>query len=104
MKAKIISFYLALTMLVFIACEKKVQSTVQPLINAHAHNDYYHDRPLYDAVENGFISVEVDVLLHNDTVFVGHDSSEIKRENTLRRLYLDPIKNLCVERGGWIVS
>ena len=25
-----------------------------PLETAHAHNDYYHDRPLLDALDQGF--------------------------------------------------
>ena len=34
-----------------------------PLAQAHAHNDYEHDRPLLDALEHGFTSVEADVWL-----------------------------------------
>ena len=32
-----------------------------PLTQAHAHNDYEHDRLLLDALEHGFTSVEADV-------------------------------------------
>lgn len=32
-----------------------------PLDRAHAHNDYEHARPLIDALERGFGSVEADV-------------------------------------------
>ena len=34
-----------------------------PLIRAHAHNDYEHTRPLFDALDHGFGSVEADVHL-----------------------------------------
>ena len=36
---------------------------VVPLPNAHAHNDYEHKRPLFDALDHGFCSVEADVFL-----------------------------------------
>src|SRR5207237_4622701 len=34
-----------------------------PLIHAHAHNDYEHTRPLLDALDHGFCSVEADIHL-----------------------------------------
>ena len=45
---------------------------VNPLPNAHAHNDYRHGRPLQDALEHGFTSIEADVLLINGELYVGH--------------------------------
>ena len=39
----------------------------KPLGQAHAHNDYYHKRPLLDALSHGFCSVEADVFLKNGT-------------------------------------
>jgi hypothetical protein len=35
--------------------EVKSQSTeVTPRLQAHAHNDYLHERPLFDALDQGF--------------------------------------------------
>ena len=34
-----------------------------PLLRAHAHNDYEHTRPLLDALECGFGSIEADIHL-----------------------------------------
>jgi hypothetical protein len=63
-----------------------------PLINAHAHNDYEHERPLFNALENQFISVEVDVHLINDELYVYHDTPiEIDSLKTLELLYLKPL-------------
>ena len=42
-----------------------------PLGQAHAHNDYYHKRPLLDALSHGFCSVEADVFLKNGRLLVG---------------------------------
>src|SRR5436190_1820266 len=38
---------------------------VRCLPNAHAHNDYLHTRPLLDALDQGFCSVEADIHLVN---------------------------------------
>jgi len=62
-----------------------------PLLGAHAHNDYKHPRPLYDALEAGFTSIEVDVVKRGETLYVGHDWTEISPERTLQILYLDPL-------------
>lgn len=35
----------------------------EPLAQAHAHNDYEHTRPLHDALDHSFTSVEADVWL-----------------------------------------
>lgn len=64
---------------------------IQPLAQAHAHNDYEHDRPLLDALDQGFTSVEADVHLVDGELLVAHDASRLRPENTLERLYLDPL-------------
>ena len=77
-----------------------------PLAHAHAHNDYHHGRPLLDALEHGFCSVEADVFLVAGKLLVGHDRGELKPERTLQALYLDPLRersranNGRVYRGG----
>src|SRR5712692_10174041 len=45
---------------------------IVPLKHAHAHNDYEHKRPLLDALDHGFCSVEADVFLDGDALLVGH--------------------------------
>jgi hypothetical protein len=61
---------------------------------AHAHNDYYHQRPLLDALEQGFCSVEADVYLANGKLLVGHAKDELKSERTLASLYMNPLKKI----------
>ena len=73
---------------------------ITPLPRAHAHNDYRHDRPLFDALDHGFNSVEADIFLVNDDLFVAHDREEIKPERTLRALYLDPLRKRIKQNGG----
>lgn len=64
---------------------------VRPLRRAHAHNDYEHERPLLDALDHGFTSVEADVWLEDGDLFIGHDGPDHGR--TLRSLYLDPLRH-----------
>jgi len=76
------------------------------VIPGHAHNDYEHGNPLSEALANGFISVEADVCLYNDTLYINHDcpSGAIKGR-TLEELYLLPLlkhvnlNNGCVYPG-----
>ncbi|MBW7991581.1 MAG: hypothetical protein FVQ84_16430 [Planctomycetes bacterium] len=72
----------------------------KPLLNAHAHNDYAHDRPLFDALDHGFASVEADIHLVDGDLFVAHDSDEIKPDRTLRSLYLEPLKKRIAQNSG----
>ncbi len=65
---------------------------LQCLPGAHAHNDYLHPRPLLDALENGFCSVEADVHLVNGKLLVAHDLKQVDPARTLQVLYLDPLK------------
>jgi len=41
-----------------------------PLTRAHAHNDYEHTRPLFDALEHGFCSIEPDIWLVDGKLLV----------------------------------
>ncbi|MFQ3169500.1 MAG: hypothetical protein ACI8QI_002068 [Limisphaerales bacterium] len=72
----------------------------KPLVRAHAHNDYYHKRPLLDALASGFCSVEADVFLKDDTLLVGHSRFELKKERTLESLYLAPLAKRVKANGG----
>ena len=71
-----------------------------PLIHAHAHNDYLHARPLLDALDHGFCSVEADVWLVNGRLLVAHDHDKVKPERTLQALYLDPLCERVKRNGG----
>jgi hypothetical protein len=61
----------------------------------HAHNDYEHPNPLYDALSWGFISAEADIWLYpddNDNLRVAHDPvADPTTLPTLQELYLDPL-------------
>ncbi|HEV2742658.1 MAG TPA: phosphatidylinositol-specific phospholipase C/glycerophosphodiester phosphodiesterase family protein [Rubrobacter sp.] len=75
-----------------------------PLERAHAHNDYEHDRPLHDALESGFKSVEADVWLIDGELVVSHDDPRLpttaEPKGTLESLYLKPLRERVRENGG----
>ena len=77
-------------------------AAVVPLRHAHAHNDYEHARPLFDALDCGFCSVEADVFLRDGRLLVGHTSSSLKPDRTLERLYLDPLRERARANRGRI--
>lgn len=74
--------------------------TVTPLVRAHAHNDYRHARPLLDALDNGFCSVEADIWLVDGKLLVAHDRDEVQPGRTLEQLYLGPLKQRVALNGG----
>ena len=73
-----------------------------PLPRAHAHNDYEHARPLFDALDRGFCNVEADIYLVDGQLLVAHDRKDVKPERTLSRLYLEPLRTRAGQNGGRI--
>jgi hypothetical protein len=73
-----------------------------PVPRTHAHNDYEHSRPLWDALAQGFCSVEADIYLVNGQLLVAHDLKDVKPERTLQKLYLDPLRELAEKNHGTI--
>ena len=75
----------------------------EPLQGAHAHNDYKHERPLLDALSYGFTSIEVDILLVNGQLLVGHDYPEKEQTlPTLSELYLQPLDSIFIKNRGML--
>jgi hypothetical protein len=79
-------------------------NAVVPLPNAHAHNDYEHVRPLLDALENGFCSVEADIHLVDGKLLVAHDRQDARPDRTLQSLYLEPLRQRAKQNGGRIYA
>jgi glycerophosphoryl diester phosphodiesterase len=77
-----------------------VAADATPLPSAHAHNDYEHDRPLFDALDNGFCSVEADIWLVDGELLVAHDREDVRPERTLAALYLNPLRARIERNGG----
>lgn len=91
---------LAIAFPAFAAAQTQPLQPLQPLPNAHAHNDYEHTRPLLDALDQGFCSVEADIYLVDGRLLVAHDRWKVKPERTLEALYLDPLQARARQNGG----
>lgn len=76
----------------------------EPLPHAHAHNDYEHRRPLLDALDHGFCSVEADIHLVNGVLLVAHDADKVDPKRTLDVLYLQPLLHRVKKNGGRVYS
>ncbi|MEZ4899074.1 MAG: phosphatidylinositol-specific phospholipase C/glycerophosphodiester phosphodiesterase family protein [Saprospiraceae bacterium] len=90
--------------LVSVIAASSLMAQVVPLPNAHAHNDYEHNRPLLDALDQGFTSVEADVFLVDDRLVVTHNlphqAAERQALPTLEELYLQPLLERVKENDG----
>ncbi len=72
-----------------------------PLPQAHAHNDYEHARPLLDALDHGFVSIEADVFLIAGQLHVAHNRPKtLDPARTLTKLYLEPLAARIKANGG----
>jgi hypothetical protein len=101
-RRRLVALPVALVLLAFAGsgCAHQRVERVTPLPNAHAHNDYRHDRPLLDAISRGFRSVEADIFLVDGDLLVGHDLHELRPGRTLQALYLDPLLAHVRANGG----
>lgn len=87
----------------FVLCVGMLEAQVKPLPNAHAHNDYEHERPLFDALAQGFTSVEADVHLIEGELYVAHDRPQsLSADRTLAALYLQPLLEIRKTNDGYI--
>lgn len=92
------SFLRLIIALIVSAPHASAQPSVLP--SAHAHNDYEHTRPLHDALDQGFGSLEADIHLVEGHLLVGHDKKSLRPERSLSSLYLDPLVARVKAHGG----
>lgn len=67
------------------------QPSVYSVANVHAHNDYEHNKPFTDAYALQLGSIEADVLLIRDSLFVAHSVKQISQQVLLQNAYLDKL-------------
>jgi len=90
---------------ILLSCVTRSQeSPFLPLVCAHAHNDYEHARPLLDALDHGFCSIEADVWLVEGKLLVAHELKSVRSERTLEKLYLEPLLERVTHNGGCVYS
>lgn len=75
------------------------------IVPAHAHNDYKNTTPLHNALNSGVSSIEVDVFLVKDELYVAHLRPLFPdKRKTLTELYLNPLQELVQQNGGCIYT
>ncbi len=97
-KLRRLFFVFSLALIFGVGFSFKSSETV--IIPAHSHNDYEHEHPLFDALDHKFKSIEADVYLKGDSLFVAHDVDKVQHGRTLRNLYLEPLKNRIIQNNG----
>ena len=72
------------------------QNVIQPRV--HSHNDYEQNVPFWKAYSVGVRSIEADVFLVDNNLYVAHPRKEIDSVRSLEALYLEPLKK-AIELG-----
>jgi hypothetical protein len=73
-----------------------------PLKYGHAHNDYLHKRPLLDAIELGYTSIEIDLYYVYRRAKVSHTPFLLCLKPRLRPLYFEPLREIITKNGGTV--
>ncbi len=68
--------------------------------NAFSHNDYWRERPLFDALDLGFNCVEADLWDINGELYVSHEKPAADAAIAFRNLYLEPLVQRIRANGG----
>lgn len=95
-------YYLAVSAFLLTATQPAVRAQPLLITQAHAHNDYLHPRPLLDALDHGFCSVEADIFLVKGKLLVAHTFLSTRSDRTLQGLYLDPLRERVKKNGGHV--
>ncbi len=68
----------------------------------HSHNDYLSEKPLTNALRYGFKSIEVDILLSKDLLYVSHYWWTKRKNVLIENTYLDKLYQVYEENNGYI--
>ena len=77
-------------------------STKKPCNRCHSHNDYLGETPLFDAINYGYKSIEVDIVLDNGLLYVSHYRWAKKKNTFIENIYLDKLYQIFKENNGFI--
>ncbi len=68
----------------------------------HSHNDYLNKPPLLNAFNYGFKSIEVDIVLDNNKLYVAHYWWTKKKNVFIQNTYLDTLFKIFNNNDGFI--
>jgi alkaline phosphatase len=86
--------------LILVSSSLSVTNAQYSTLNAHSHNDYVNEVPFWLAYNNHFGSIESDIWAIGNELLVAHSRAEIKSQNTLDSLYIQPIIKVFRRNGG----
>lgn len=73
--------------------------------NAFSHNDYWREKPLFDALALGYNCVEADLHLINGQLYVAHDKPEdLTTTPTFEELYIKPLIERIKANNGKVYT
>jgi len=91
-------FFLFLTLL--LGTKALAQPAAYSMKNTHAHNDYLHDLPFYEAYSLHFGMIEADLFKQGEELVVAHEKESIRLNRTFKTLYLEPLlKQIALNDG-----
>lgn len=77
------------------------QPSVYTTANAHSHNDYEKPQPFTAAYAQQFGSIEADIFLKDDQLYVAHTNEQLAQQRTLDAFYLKPLATLIKKNKGF---
>ena len=76
------------------------QPAVYTTANAHSHNDYQQPAPFFNAYNLEYGSMEADVYLEENELYVAHTLKDVALHRTFESLYLTPLSEMIQKNGG----
>ncbi len=76
------------------------QPAVYTTANAHSHNDYQQPAPFFNAYNLEYGSMEADLYLDENELYVAHTSKDLPLHRTFEKLYLNPLAEMIQKNGG----
>jgi len=77
------------------------QPTTYTTANAHSHNDYEKPQLFTAAYAQQFGSIEADIFLKNDELYIAHTDDQLAQQRTLEAFYLKPLDALIKKNKGF---
>lgn len=92
-------FLFVFTFINFLSFSQPVK--IYSVANAHSHNDYQNQFPFKQAYDAGFGSIEADVFLQDNKLYLAHDPSELKKNRSIEKEYLIPLNDVLKKNNGF---
>lgn len=86
--------FLKISVVILFVFTSLLQAQEKKQYKIHSHNDYEQKTPFWSAFDSGLHSIEVDVILKNNTLYACHEENKIQTNRTIENLYLQPLQQV----------